>query len=113
MLAREGIWTSVDVSHPPAERWEASVRFGYRLISSAYEYEVVLREPLLARSRRAGKDRDKIRRHFVRDRGNSDIFRAACANGRKPQEPSHSEEVLATDLSVRAMTARNTSIIGP
>ncbi len=52
------------------------------------------------------------RRDVVRNRGDSSAVRTRCANRRKQQEPSQTEEVLATDFSVRAMISLNILIIG-
>ena len=39
-------------------------------------------------------------------------FGARCENRCKQQDPSQTEEALATDFSVRAMTSRNILVIG-
>src|ERR1700719_4357553 len=43
-----------------------------------------------------GKDRDQVRRHIVRDRGNSSAVRTQCENRCKQQDPSQTEEALGT-----------------
>jgi hypothetical protein len=84
----------------------------YSLIQSRRQHETRFHQPLFARSRSAGKNGDPIGRYLVSYRGNSDSFWASTARNKESQGHLYSEEVLATDRSVRLITAWNTAVIG-
>ena len=77
-----------------------------------YLADLIHSKPLSAQSRGAGADRDQVRRHIIRDRGNSSAVRMRCEDRCEQQDSSQTEVPLVTDFSVRAMTWRNILVIG-
>src|SRR5438105_1862962 len=97
------------LAHPEPDR--PGTEFADLLVELVDEHKAFGHESLPARPWRPRTDGDQVRRNVVRHRGHSGVLQAACKDERHPRK-AYSEEVLATDLSVRATTSRNTSVIG-
>ena len=85
------------------------------LVKSHHEYAALVCESVPTQSYNAGEHGTQVGSYIIGDRGDSRSVRAEPSNnehGGNPQAPPQSEEEVATDLTVRTMTLRNTAVIG-